>query len=72
MSSCKICGNEFQGKKGGRAKEYCSSNCRDVFKFQSALDKALSKVDFKNMDYVRPIKGDLFRMVNNMPKPNSF
>ena len=66
--SCKICGCDIENKKGGLVKEYCSSNCRDVYKYYSALDKALSKVDFSSMDYIRPIKGDLFRMVNNMPK----
>lgn len=69
---CRICGSSIESKKGGRVKEYCSDNCKDVYKYYSAFERALSKVDFKDMDYVRPIKGDLFRIVNNMPKPNSF
>lgn len=68
QTSCKVCRKKHFQKFGGRYKEYCSDNCRNYFKYLSALDKTISSIHFKDMDSIKSIKSDLFGLVNGLPK----
>ncbi len=65
---CKVCGLVLPSYTGNRPNEYCSANCRDLNKFFNAFVLSLDKIDFQDYEYVRKIKGDLFRVVNLLPK----
>ena len=65
---CRICGTIFSQKCKGRKREYCNDNCRDYYKFLSALDKVISNINFSDLDHVKTIKGDLFALANTLPK----
>ena len=65
---CKICGTEFNQKLNGRTREYCNDNCRDANKYLNAYINCLDKIDFKDYSYIKSIKGELFRLVNCLPK----
>ena len=67
-NKCRICGTVFDQKSKGRKREYCNDNCRDYFKYLSALDKALSSIEFKDQDSLKSIKTDLFSLVNSLQK----
>ena len=67
-NKCRVCGAMFSQKNSGRTREYCNDNCRNYFKYLSALDKAISNIDFKDISYVKSIKSDLFGLVNSLPK----
>lgn len=68
ISICRICGDEFKQKTKGRKREYCNDNCRDYYKFYSALDKVLSNMDFQTLESIKHVKTDLFALVNALPK----
>jgi len=65
---CRVCGSSFSKKNIGRTREYCSDLCRDYFKYFSALDRTISKISFKDVSKIKSIKGDLFSLVNGLPK----
>lgn len=65
---CKVCGKRFKQSYGGRFKEYCSDDCKNYFKFLSALDRSLSKIDFKSDEKLKAVKGDLMRLRNSLPQ----
>lgn len=68
QTSCKVCHIKHFQKVSGRYKEYCSDNCRNYFKYLSALDSSLSKINFHDLDAIKSVKSDLFSIVNSLPK----
>jgi len=68
QTHCKTCNKKHFQKFGGRYKEYCSDDCRNYFKYLSALDKTILNINFKDMDSIKSIKSDLFCLVNGLPK----
>ncbi len=67
-TKCVVCGSDVTQNSTGRFKDYCSPNCREFNKYKSAFLTALDKIEFKDYSYIKMIKGDLFRVVNCMPK----
>ncbi|MDQ7046762.1 MAG: hypothetical protein Q9M39_03760 [Sulfurovum sp.] len=67
-SICRICGGKYKQSAKGRFKEYCSDDCKNYFKFLSALDRTLSKINFSDFNHIKSIKTDLFGLVNCLPK----
>ena len=67
-TNCVICGADVVQNKTGRFRDYCSPNCREFIKFKNAFLDRLDKIDFKEYSYIKMIKGELFRVVNCMPK----
>jgi len=65
---CKVCGHTFYQNKTGRFKEYCSDDCRDFNKFKNAFLSKLDSISFKDYSYIKSLKGELFRVVNSLPK----
>lgn len=46
--TCITCGNEIeqvQGKKGGRPKDYCTRECREIENFWIVFEKKISEKD---------------------------
>jgi len=67
-TKCKVCGDVILQKRYGRFREYCNDNCRDANKYLNAYINCLDKIDFKDYSYIKRIKGELFRLVNCLPK----
>lgn len=67
-SRCRICGSFFPQKHNGRTREYCNDNCKNYFKYFSALDKVISNIEFQDIKYIKSIKSDFFGLVNALPK----
>jgi len=67
-TKCKVCGDVILQKRYGRFREYCNDNCRDANKYLNAYINCLDKIDFKEYSYIKRIKGELFRLVNCLPK----
>lgn len=72
MPSCPVCGTAYDAptsRRGGRPREYCSQQCREVRSLINRLDtlipglaeRAASAGDLARLSMLR---GDLFRLAN--------
>ncbi len=61
--ACPVCGKSVEQKKTGRAKEYCSDDCRDFMKYKNALERSILKIEFEQ-GFSNRAKGDIFAMAN--------
>jgi len=66
--TCECCGNPIttsKGNKGGRPRQYCSTACKDLTKYKTAMLKCLDKVEFTE-EYSKIFRGDLFALANEI------
>lgn len=68
MKTCKVCGNPIEQKQKGRTREYCSDKCKNYIKFFNALEKTIDEIDFKEYEYIKKIRSDLFILTNHLPR----
>ena len=66
---CPICGAVVIQSGKGKPRDYCSDNCRDTFKYINALERNLNKIDFKNKDCAKQLKGDIWSVSNLIKIP---
>lgn len=62
---CPMCGKPFNRHTAGKPKTYCSPECRNLYKYYSALEDTLKKISFNGKSGNR-FKGDLFRLANTI------
>lgn len=62
--SCPICGSLFINKNRGRAKEYCSDNCRNFNKYLNAMERELLLIKGFNGYSPNKVKGSILRVAN--------